>query len=81
MNKWSDIAEQLKEELPDSLVEPRDPSKGIYGEWMKGSVAMGQANKIFGPDGWSTRIIVPPAIEDVKVDLNLETGEFRPGGP
>jgi len=69
MKSWTDIAELLLEPIPEGLIEEPDRSKGIYGQWMKGSVAMTQANFAFGPDAWSTEITVPPVIENVEIEL------------
>lgn len=64
MKTWKDIAAALNEEIPSTLIEPASQQAGIYGRWMRGHAVMQLANKIFGPDGWTSYIISPPKVEE-----------------
>lgn len=70
MKTWQDIAKALNEGIPPSLIEPANQQAGIYGNWMRGHTVMQLANKVFGPDGWTSYIISPPKMEERVVAIN-----------
>lgn len=70
MKPWKAIAAALNEEIPPSLIEPANQQAGIYGNWMRGHTVMQLANKVFGPDGWTSYIISPPKMEERVVAVN-----------
>lgn len=78
MKTWSDIAKLLNQEIPEGLIMPANAQAGIYGAWIKGSVAMELANVIFGPDGWSTEVVSQPHITQLTVGVG-QGGEARGG--
>lgn len=78
MRKWVKIQEDLNQPIPGDLIMPARADLGIYGDWIKGSVAIELANKLFGPDGWSTRIASGPTVTDVTIGIG-EGGQARHG--
>lgn len=77
MKTWVEIQEVLNQPLPKDLINPPDSKRGIYGEWIKGSAAMELANKVFGPDGWTSELLSEPQCKNVDIGVNKKSGELR----
>jgi hypothetical protein len=63
LQPWISMNASFKQEIPKGLVHDKDPSKGIHGDWWRGSAAFETMNEICGASGWSDRILNTDLIE------------------
>lgn len=53
---WAEANTALDEEIPADEIQRAQPSKGIYGDYLRSALVIELLNQIFGPSGWSSEI-------------------------